>query len=80
MDLRGLHAHLEILVAQQVPQDEVGLPAGFAEDGAVGLAQVLVPEFFVSQGQPPQVAGGHVEFLRGGVPGVPVGAVLRGFE
>jgi len=80
VNFRGLELHFDVVVAEQVAQDAVGLAPGFAERGAVGVAQVFREQFRVLQRQRTQAFGGHAELLGGGFPGVPVGAVLGGFE
>jgi len=80
VDLRGFQLDVDVLVAQHVPQDAVGLPPGFAEHGAVGGAQEFIPALLLLQGEAAQFGGGHVELQGGGIPSVPVGAVLGGFE
>ena len=80
VDLRGLQLHLGIAVAQHEAQHAVGLAARLAEHGAVGLAQEFVPALLVFVDRGAQFALGHLELFGGGVPRVPVGAVLRGSE
>ena len=78
VNFRGFHLDFDVFVAQPEAQHAVGLSPGFAEHFAVGVVQVFVPALLVLQGEPAKLVAGHVEFLRGGLPGVPVGAVLRG--
>ena len=80
MDFRGPELHFDVVVAEQMAQHAVGLPTGFAERGAVGIAQVFREQFRALQGQRTEFVGGHAELVGGGFPGVPVGAVLGGFE
>ena len=80
VDFRGPELHFDVVVAEHVAQDAVGLPTGFAEHGAVGFAQEFVPTLFVQHGLPAEFVASHAELVGGSFPGVPVGAVLGGLE
>ena len=80
VDLRGLQLDLDVVVAEHVAQDAVGLVPGLAQHGVVGVAHQPLPARFVGLGPAAQIADVELEFERGDLPTAAVGAQFGGLE